>query len=376
MNKIKICIVGIGNCASSIVQGIEYYKNITDNEKVIPGLMHAVIGNYKISDICPVLAYDIDKRKIGLPLNKAIFQHPNCTKIFCPTLSLDSNDTNYPIVKMGKILDGFPEHFLQFPEKDRIVLSKDREPSKEDIIRDLKETETHILLNYLTVGSQKATEFYAECCLEAGVALINNIPQFIASDPEWSNRFKEKGLPVLGDDIKSQLGATVTHRNITQLFKDRGVKLDKTYQLNTAGNTDFLNMKDHKRLKSKKISKTEAIQSVLEDRLDDDDIHIGPSDYVPWLKDNKIAFIRMEGRIFGDVPMNLELRLSVEDSPNSAGCVIDCIRIIRLSLDRKIGGALIGPSAFYFKHPIRQYDDNIAHRMVEDFINSNCTSKV
>jgi myo-inositol-1-phosphate synthase len=368
INTIKTAIIGTGNCCASLVMGLEYYKNIEDNNEHIPGLMNPIIGGYKISDIRIVAAFDIDARKVGLPLNKAIFQLPNCTKIFYPNLSSDSNDVNYPIVKMGKILDGFSNHLLDYDEKYRIVKSEEKEPSKEDVIRYLKESETEILILYLPVGSQKATEFYAECCLEAGVSLINAIPQFIASDPEWANRFKSAGLPVLGDDVKSQLGATIIHRTLVKLFENRGVKLDRTYQLNTAGNLDFLNMLDKNRLKSKKISKTEAVQSTLSNPLDNDNIHIGPSDYVPFLKDNKIAYIRMEGKLFGDIPMNLELRLSVEDSPDSAGCIIDCIRLAKLAIDRKFGGPLIGPSAFYFKRPPEQHDDDTARRMVENFI--------
>jgi myo-inositol-1-phosphate synthase len=333
--------------------------------------MHGYIGRYLPSDIEVVLAYDIDKRKVATSLSRAIFAEPNCTKTIWNEYLFD-NDIVECIVKMGKILDGFSLHLMDYDEKNRIVLSKEKEPTKEDIVKELKDTGTEILLNYLPVGSVKATEFYVECCLEAGVALINNIPEFIASSEEWSERFKQKGIPLLGDDVKSQLGATITHRVLVQLFRDRGVKLDRTYQLNTAGNLDFLNMLDRSRLKSKKISKTEAVQSILGDRkLNSEDIHIGPSDYVPFLKDNKIAYIRMEGRLFGDVPMNLELRLSVEDSANSAGCVIDAIRIVRVALDRKIGGTLIGPSAFYFKHPIEQYSDNIAMEMTEKFINSS-----
>ena len=368
-SKIKIAIVGIGGCASSLIQGLQYYKD--KEEKDVIGLMHPVLGGYKISDIEIVLAFDIDKRKVGTPLSRAIFADPNCTKNIWKEYCFD-NDINNVIVKMGKILDGFSLHLLNYDEKERIVISGEKEPTKEDVIKDLKESGTEILLNYLPVGSAKATEWWAECCLEAGVALVNCIPEFIASNSEWAYRFKEKGIPLLGDDIKSQVGATITHRVLAQLFKDRGVKLDRTYQLNTAGNTDFLNMLDKGRLKSKKISKTEAVQSVLGDnRLDSGEIHIGPSDYVPWLKDNKVAFIRMEGRIFGDVPMNLELRLSVEDSPNSSGCVIDAIRIARIALDRKIGGVLLGPSVWLFKHPAVQYSDNIAKQMTEDFINSD-----
>lgn len=367
-SKIKVAIVGIGNCASSIVQGIQYYKD--KEEKDVIGLMHYNLGGYKISDIKVVLAYDIDRHKVGVPLSRAIFAEPNCTKTIWKEYCFD-NDVNSIVVKMGKILDGFSSHLLNYDEKERMVVSDVKQAEKEQIIRELKETGTEILLNYLPVGSNKATEFYAECCLEAGVALINNIPEFVASDSEWAYRFKEKGIPLLGDDVKSQLGATITHRVLAQLFKDRGVKLDRTYQLNTAGNTDFLNMLDRGRLKSKKISKTEAVQSVLSEPLEEDNIHIGPSDYVPFLKDNKIAYIRMEGRLFGDVPMNLELRLSVEDSPNSSGIVIDAIRVIKLALDRGIGGPILPACAWFFKHPPEQMRDEDARKQVEDFINSD-----
>jgi len=363
-DKIKVAIVGCGNCASSLLMGISYYKNVKSIDKPIPGLMHNSINGYLPSDIECVLAYDIDARKVNKHIEEAIFSVPNNTNIFCR----DIPKTNV-IVKMGKILDGFSKHLLDYDEKYRIVISKEKEPSKEDVSKTLKESDCQILLNFCPVGSIKATEFYAECCLEAGVALINCIPQFIASDQKWANRFKDKGIPIIGDDVKSQLGATIIHRTLAQLFDNRGVKLDRTYQLNTGGNLDFINMLDRNRLKSKKISKTTAVQSVLSEPLDNENIHIGPSDYVPFLKDNKIAYIRMEGRIFGDIQMNLELRLSVEDSPNSIGCVIDCIRLAKIALDRKIGGVLIGPSAYYMKHPIRQYPDNIAYNMTEEFIN-------
>lgn len=363
-DKIKVAIVGCGNCASSLLMGISYYKNVKSIDKPIPGLMHNSINGYLPSDIECVLAYDIDARKVSKHIEEAIFSVPNNTNVFCR----DIPKTNV-IVKMGKILDGFSKHLLDYDEKYRIVISKEKEPSKEDVSKTLKESDCQILLNFCPVGSIKATEFYAECCLEAGVALINCIPQFIASDQKWANRFKDKGIPIIGDDVKSQLGATIIHRTLAQLFDNRGVKLDRTYQLNTGGNLDFINMLDRNRLKSKKISKTTAVQSVLSEPLDNENIHIGPSDYVPFLKDNKIAYIRMEGRIFGDIQMNLELRLSVEDSPNSIGCVIDCIRLAKIALDRKIGGVLIGPSAYYMKHPIRQYPDNIAYNMTEEFIN-------
>jgi myo-inositol-1-phosphate synthase len=272
---------------------------------------------------------------------------------------------------MGRILDGFSEHMKDYDDKYTFVPADEQEPTKKDVIKVLKDSGAEILLNYMPVGSEEATQFYADCALEAGVAFINNIPVFIASSPAWAKRFKEKNLPLIGDDIKSQLGATITHRILTDLFKKRGVKLERTYQLNTGGNTDFLNMLNRHRLKSKKKSKTEAVQSVAARRLENENIHIGPSDYVPWQKDNKVCFIRMEGKLFGDVPMNLELRLSVEDSPNSAGVAIDSIRCAKLALDRGIGGILAAPSAYFCKHPPRQFSDDEAFRMIEEFISKD-----
>jgi myo-inositol-1-phosphate synthase len=355
-SKIRVAIVGMGNCASSLIQGIEYYK---DNNDVI-GLMNYDIEGYKPGDIEVVAAFDVDKRKVGKDVSEAIFAKPNNTTIF-------ENDikNNGTIVKMGKILDGISDHMKDFPE-DRAFIPSDEEPC--DIVKELRNSNTEILLNYLPVGSEDATRFYAECCLETGVAFINNIPVFIASDEKWAQRFRDKGLPIIGDDIKAQLGATITHRTLTRLFRDRGVKLDRTYQLNTGGNTDFSNMLNKSRLRSKKISKTESVQSQLETPLEAENIHIGPSDYVPWQNDNKICFLRMEGRMFGNVPMNLELRLSVEDSPNSAGVAIDAIRCCKLALDRKISGPLIAISAFTMKHPPVQYSDTVAKEMVEIFI--------
>lgn len=364
MDKIKIAIAGLGNCASSLVQGIQYYKN--KNEKDAIGLMHWDIGGYKPFDIEIVAALDIDKRKVGKDVSDSIFELPNCTEIFC-----DNIPEMGVKVRMGKILDGFSSHMAGYDEDYRFVLSDEKEPSKEDVVSILKESGAEILLNYLPVGSEKAVRFYTQCALESGIAFINNMPVFIASDQEWVSRFKEKGIPIIGDDIKAQLGATILHRTLADLFKKRGVKLEKTYQLNIAGNTDFLNMLDRARLTSKKISKTEAVQSILTERLEPENIHIGPSDYVPWQKDNKVCFLRMEGKLFGDIPMNIELRLSVEDSPNSAGVVIDAIRCCKLALDRGIGGVLYSPSAYFMKHPIQQYNDDDAYQMVEDFINGD-----
>ena len=360
-NIIKIAIIGTGNCASSLVQGIHYYKEMSSEDGV--GLMHRFIGPYAPGDISVVAAFDIDRRKVGLDVHEAIFQPPNCTTAFFP--EIPSSDTR---VRMGKILDGFSEHMAGYAADQTFILADEPEPSMEEIVHTLRQAGTEVVMNYLPVGSEEATRFYAECALQAGAAFVNNIPVFIASDPQWARRFEEAGLPLIGDDIKAQLGATITHRVLTELFKKRGVKLERTYQLNTGGNTDFLNMLNMNRLASKKVSKTEAVQSVAAERLDDFNIHIGPSDYVPWQKDNKVCFIRMEGKLFGNVPMNLELRLSVEDSPNSAGVAIDSIRCAKLALDRGEGGVLKAPSAFFCKHPMEQFSDDDAFQMVEEFI--------
>ncbi len=366
MGKIKIAIVGVGNCVSSLIQGIHYYREKSPQNAV--GLMHWEIGGYKPGDIEVVAAFDTDKRKVGIDVNEAIFSDPNCTTVFCPDLPKSG-----VVVQMGRILDGFSEHMNNYDEKCTFVLADEPEATEEEIIKMLKDSGAEILLNYLPVGSEEATRFYAGCALKAGLALINNIPVFIASDPEgpWAKHFEEAGLPLIGDDIKAQLGATITHRTLTDLFAKRGVKLERTYQLNTGGNTDFLNMLNHNRLASKKVSKTEAVQAVAAHRMDDDNIHVGPSDYVPWQNDNKVCFIRMEGKLFGDVPMNLELRLSVEDSPNSAGVAIDSIRCAKLALSRGQGGILEAPSAYFCKHPLRQFTDDEAFQMTENFINSD-----
>jgi len=361
MNKIKIAIVGVGNCASSLIQGIHYYREKTPQDAI--GLMHWEIGGYKPSDIDVVAAFDIDKRKVGVDVHGAIFSAPNCTAIFCSNLPKSG-----VTVRMGRIMDGVADHMKDYEHSRTFVLADQQEPTEREVVEVLRESGAEILLNYLPVGSEEATRFYAECALQAGVAFINNIPVFIASDPVWARRFKEKNIPIIGDDIKAQLGATITHRILVDLFKTRGVKLERTYQLNTGGNTDFLNMLNRNRLASKKKSKTEAVQSVTAERLLDENIHVGPSDYVPWQNDNKVCFIRMEGKLFGDVPMNLELRLSVEDSPNSGGVVIDAIRCAKLALNRGKGGLLIGPAAYFCKHPPVQFTDEEARRMVEDFI--------
>ena len=361
MSRIRVAVVGVGNCFSSLWQGINYYRQDHADEAV--GLMHWDIGGYRPGDIEVTAAFDIDKRKVGLDVSEAVFAQPNCTKVFFPELPKTGVK-----VKRGRILDGFSAHMADYPESQTFVPADGPEADEASVVKVLKDSRAEILLNYLPVGSEDATRFYAECALKAGVALVNNIPVFIASNPGWAGRFGGEKLPVVGDDIKSQLGATIVHRILVNLFERRGVHLDRTYQLNTGGNTDFLNMLNRKRLESKRLSKTNAVQAMLDEPLPARDIHIGPSDYVQWQKDNKIAFIRMEGRLFGDVPMNLELRLSVEDSPNSAGVAIDAIRCCKLALDRKIGGALYAPSAYFMKHPPRQMTDDEAFRSVQDFI--------
>jgi len=361
--KIRIAIAGVGNCASSLIQGIHLYRELeaaqtADGELV--GLMHEEIGGYRPSAIEVVAAFDIDARKVGRPLHEAIFAKPNCTKVFYPNVS-----ANGVIVQMGELLDGVSEHMLDYPEDQRFVVAK---ASAVDVERVLRDSGAEILLNYCPVGSQLASEFYAQCCLNTGVSFINCIPVFIVSDDTWAARFSRKGIPCIGDDIKAQVGATIVHRTLVKLFRDRGVKIDATYQLNTGGNTDFLNMLNRSRLSSKKISKTEAVQSQLDVPLPPDRVHIGPSDYVPWQKDNKVCFLRIEGQGFGGVRMNLELRLSVEDSPNSAGVAIDAIRCCKVARERGIGGPLVSISAYLMKHPPIQMPDEEARQKVEDFI--------
>lgn len=361
MGEIRVGIVGIGNCCSALIQGIHHYRKTKDEDMI--GLLHPDIQGYKPYDIRVVAAFDIDKRKVGKDVAEAVFQPPNCTKVFCEDIPKTG-----VTVQMGRILDGVSEHMSNYHEDRTFLVAQEREPDMEEVARALRESGAEIMLNYLPVGSERAVRFYAECALRAGVALVNNMPVFVASDPAWVQRFEDKGLPLIGDDVKSQLGATIVHRTLVDLFKKRGVKLTRTYQLNTGGNTDFLNMLNRNRLQSKKRSKTEAIQSVASKRLDDENIHVGPSDYVPWQKDNKVCFIRMEGRLFGGVPMDVELRLSVEDSPNSGGIVIDAIRCCKLALDRGERGVLYGPAAYFMKHPPRQYTDEVAYQMTEEFI--------
>ena len=361
LEPIRVAIVGVGNCASSLVQGIQFYRNKTAADSV--GLMHWHIGGYKPFDISAVAAFDIDMRKVGRELSEAALAPPNCTMRLC-----DNVPSTGVKVRMGRVLDGISDHMCDYHESLTFVKSDEPEPEKEEIVRALRDAGAQILLTYLPVGSEEATRFYAECALEAGLGLINNIPVFIASDPIWGKRFADRHLPIIGDDIKSQLGATILHRALADLFKKRGVKLERTYQLNTGGNTDFLNMLDRHRLSSKKKSKTEAVLSAAGDDIRIENIHVGPSDYVPWQKDRKVCFIRMEGRIFGDAPVELELRLSVEDSPNSAGVVIDAIRCCKLALDRGQGGVLEGPSAYFMKRPPVQYPDHKAFLLTEAFI--------
>lgn len=360
MGSINIAIVGLGNCASSLVQGLAYYREGA-NDTV--GLMHHDLGGYRPSDIRVVAAWDVDKRKVGRDVAEAIFAKPNCTAVFAQEVPATG-----AVVKMGRVLDGVAEHMTTYIDERTFVVADAPEPSKAEVVEVLKESGADVLMNYLPVGSQQATEFYAECALEAGVAFVNNIPVFIASNPDWAARFERAGVPIIGDDIKAQMGATIVHRVLTDLFRKRGVKLDRTYQLNTGGNTDFLNMSNRARLASKKVSKTEAVQAVTAERLEDENIHVGPSDYVAWQNDNKVCFLRMEGQLFGGVPMNLELRLSVEDSPNSAGVAIDMIRCAKLAKDRGIGGAILPAAAWFCKHPPVQMTDDEAYVAVEDFI--------
>lgn len=367
MSKIKVAIAGVGNCAASLVQGIEYYRETTKSKKQreFMGLMNYEMGGYLPEDIEFVAAFDIDKRKVGQTLDVALKAKPNCL------LPLENNriPKSKVVVEMGPVLDGYSAHMADYPD-DRTFIVANKKPANVEKI--LKDSGAEILLNYLPVGSQKAVEFYAEACLKTGVSLINCMPVFIVSNPEWAKKFEDKRIPCVGDDIKAQVGATIVHRTLTKLFADRGVKVDRTYQLNTGGNTDFLNMLNRSRLKSKKISKTAAVQSQLAEPLHEDNIHIGPSDYVPWQNDNKVCYLRMEGRGFAGFPINIELRLSVEDSPNSAGCAIDAIRACKIARDRKIGGPLISMSAYTMKHPPKQIPDTEAKELVKKFVAGTC----
>jgi len=344
MKKVKLAVVGVGNCASSLIQGIEYYEHHHNEHS--DGIMQPQINGWRPQDIKIVAAFDIDKRKVGLPVAKAIFAEPNCTTVFQKSIPVNGVE-----VKMGPVLDG---------------IVADIKPV--NVVEELKNSGAEVMVCYLPVGSQKAVEFYANACLQAKVAMVNCMPVFIASDQKWANKFKEAGVPIIGDDIKSQVGATIVHRVLSRLFNDRGCKILRTYQLNTGGNTDFLNMLEKSRLKSKKISKTGSVQSQLDVPLGADDIHIGPSDYVSWQKDNKVAFIRIEGEGFGGAPINLEMRLSVQDSPNSAGVVIDAIRCVALARERGLAGPLNSASSYYMKTPPVQHRDHIARELTNEFI--------
>lgn len=357
MGKIKVAIVGVGNCASSLIQGIEYYKNAKD-DVFVPGVMHVNFGGYHIRDIEVVAAFDVNTNKVGKDVAEAIYAAPNNTTIFAQVPKMGVK------VSRGPRLDGVNKYTAELvPVNDNAKVA--------DVVKVLKDSGAEAVINYLPVGSQEATEFYAQAAIDAGCGFVNCIPVFIASNPKWAKKFEDAGLPVIGDDIKAQVGATITHRTLVNLFLDRGMKIERTYQLNTGGNTDFLNMLERERLHHKKVSKTEAVTSQIFDRghsIDPDDVHVGPSDYVPWQKDNKVCFLRIESKHFGDVPMHLELRLSVEDSPNSAGVAIDSIRCLKLALDNKLKGAIIEPAAYFQKHPPKQIEDRTARELVEQFI--------
>jgi myo-inositol-1-phosphate synthase len=351
--KIRVAIVGVGNCASSLVQGVEFYRH-ADPTQTVPGLMHVKLGGYHVGDVEFVAAFDVNAQKVGKDLSQAIFAEPNNTYRFSEVPEL-----GVP-VQRGVTLDGLGKYVRDMvPESDQKPVN---------VAKVLRDTGAEVLVSYLPVGSQLATEFYAEQALSAGCGMVNCIPVFIASRPEWRAKFEAKKLPLIGDDIKSQVGATITHRVLANLFRERGVRLDRTYQLNFGGNTDFLNMLERERLESKKISKTRAVTSQLEHALSDADAHVGPSDYVPWLSDRKFCYIRMEGTTFGNVPLNCELKLEVWDSPNSAGVVIDAIRCAKLALDRGIGGALTGPAGYFMKSPPQQFTDYEARARTEAFI--------
>ena len=353
MSKVKVAIIGVGNCASALVQGVYYYRDADENE-MIPGLMHVRLGPYHISDIEFVAAFDVDKNKVGKDLSEAIFVPPNCTRKFAdvPKLGVEvmrgmTHDS------IGKFLHG--------------VIEKHPSPTV-DVADVLKSAGADVVINFLPVGSESATKWYIEQVLEAGAALVNGIPVFIAREPRWQQIFEKHGVPLVGDDVKSQVGATILHRSLVKLFVDRGVKIERSYQLNFGGNTDFLNMLERERLTSKKISKTTAITSLIPYDIGEENIHIGPSDYVPWLKDRKWAYIRIEGTAFGGCPLTVEAKLEVWDSPNSAGVVIDALRCAKIGKDRGIGGVLVSPSAYFMKSPPVQYPDDVAKRMVEEFI--------
>ena len=351
--KVRVAIIGVGNCANSLVQGVTYYQDASFTAD-IPGLMHATIGGYHVSDIEFSAAFDINAAKVGIDLSDAIWAHPNDTIKFAEVAPLGV------IVQRGPTMDGLGQYVAT-------VIEQSAEPPV-DVAQILRDTQTDVVINYLPVGSENAAKWYAEQALAAGCGYINCIPVFIASDPVWRAKFEEKGLPIIGDDIKSQVGATITHRVLTNLFKDRGVRIDRTYQLNFGGNMDFYNMLERSRLESKKISKTNAVTSQLPYTLEEGAVHVGPSDYVPWLTDRKWCHIRIEGRAFGDVPIMMELKLEVWDSPNSAGVVIDAVRCAKIALDHGLGGAIVAPSSYFMKSPPRQFTDDEAHELVSVFI--------
>ena len=354
--EIRVAIVGVGNCANSLIQGITYYKDAT-NETEIPGLMHPVLGGYHIKNINFVLALDVDAKKVGLDLADAIWASENNTIKFATVAKTGV------VVKRGTTLDGLGRYY-----KETI---KESDAQAVDVVAELKANKVDVLICYLPVGSEEAAKFYAQCSIDAGCAFVNALPVFFASDPVWADKFTKAGIPIVGDDIKSQVGATITHRIMAKLFQDRGVHLDRTYQLNVGGNMDFKNMLERDRLESKKISKTQSVTSQLDYDLGDKNVHIGPSDYIPWLDDRKWAYVRLEGRAFGDVPLNLEYKLEVWDSPNSAGVIIDALRCAKIALDRKIGGPLLSPSSYFMKSPPIQYTDEQAYQKVEQFIEGN-----
>jgi myo-inositol-1-phosphate synthase len=352
MSKIRVAIAGVGNCASSLVQGVSYYRDADPNETV-PGLMHVKLGPYHVGDVEFVAAFDVDAAKVGLDLSKGIFAGPNNTIRFAAVEDLGVT------IQRAPTFDGLGKYYRQTVEESPA------EPV--DVAQALRDSGADVLVSYLPVGSEEAQRYYAQACLEAKVAFVNAIPVFIASDPEWAEKFRAAGVPIVGDDIKSQVGATIVHRLLARLAEDRGMVLDRTYQLNVGGNMDFKNMLERERLESKKISKTQSVTSQIENGISSDNVHIGPSDHVAWLEDRKWAYIRLEGRNFGDVPLNIELKLEVWDSPNSAGVIIDAVRCAKIALDRGIGGPLEGASAYFMKSPATQYHDDVARQMVEDF---------
>ncbi|ALD65440.1 MULTISPECIES: inositol-3-phosphate synthase [Micrococcaceae] len=352
-NPIRVAIVGVGNCATSLIQGVEYYRN-ADADSTVPGLMHVQFGEYHVGDVQFVSAFDVDAKKVGLDLSEAILASEN------NTIKIADVPTTGVTVKRGHTLDGLGKYYRQTIEESA------SEPV--DVVQTLKDDKVDVLVCYLPVGSEQAAKFYAQCAIDAGVAFVNALPVFIAGTPEWAQKFTDAGVPIVGDDIKSQIGATITHRVMAKLFEDRGVVLDRTYQLNVGGNMDFKNMLERDRLESKKISKTQAVTSNTSAELGEDDVHIGPSDYVAWLDDRKWAFVRLEGRNFGDAPVNLEYKLEVWDSPNSAGVIIDAVRAAKIALDRGIGGPILSASSYFMKSPPEQYDDESARQKVEAFI--------